>query len=888
MRRSLVLALSLSVCPCASLLAIDLAKIDRPAIKLPELRSGAARYCLLVFGPGAAKRVWLVHDGDRLYVDRNGNGDLTEPGETVAADAISSKPAEGVFSFKAGDVPDADGTHKELNVAWTKIDHMKDLVPLISERLQRDPQFRGCWISLDVAMPGHHGQGIGGRVNQSATINDCHGLLEFAARVEDAPIIQFGGPWEVTFPGRDTWRAGRKNEVYLVVGTKGVGPGTTACVAYENVIPAGLKPKLEVTYPSADGKTPLVRTYELTRRCCGVNLYGDVAVPAEVPSGMATVNVSLQSWASTTIAATKHNIDILPALAGPKVELVSSRLAQKLEHEHHDATITHVQFSPDGKRLIAGDYPGGLVHVWELAGGKRLATFDMGEGPRGSLNYFVVTPDWKMVISPTNTRGKIDRIQKDGKTLNRVSYDGSIRVWDLESGSLLHTWQDNPPRLTNYIVLLPDCNQFYAQEETPGEFQSLRPAAVSVWDVATGEHKQLFAGHERFAAFSPDGKQAVVSIPRTDNSSFHEALALYDVASWRSVGKIPLKEMQRCSRVFFIQDAPMAVGGVHTHLKANDFQNARCELKFWALPGGEESWSLAGKDGEVIMDIKQTPDHRALFVTTFSQQSLSGRLLLVDLATHNAKVILDEPNLWPRPPVFHPDGKWMIVPVQEMPKSRQELRRDTSGTELAQPHLQVRDIATGALLEDVIAPPSLPNSVIFHPDGNMLATSGTGGVLLWDFRDPPGRGTAASIGQPFEAAGTLVGGKKLDWAAYRGKVVLVTFWATWCKPCVAEIPEIKKTYDALHERGFEVLAVSLDDDHGTLERFLNTQEVPWQVVGGATVDESGPQHPLAQVRRRVDPQIVCYRSPRQHRRNRHAWDGICESRPEATRAQARE
>ena len=846
MRRSLVLALSLSVYPCATLLAIDLAKIDRPAIKLPELRSGAAQYCLLVFGPDAAKRVWLVHDGDRLYVDRNGNDDLTESGETVAADPVSSKPAKGVFYFKAGDICDAGGTHKELNVAWINIDHMKDLDLQVSARLQREPKFRGCWISLDVAMPDYRGQGIEGRVNQSATISDCHGLLEFASRVEEAPIIHFGGPWEVTLSDQDAWRAGRKKEVYLFVGTRGVGPGTTACVAYENVIPRDLKPKLEVTYPSTEGTTPLIRTYELTRRCCVVNLYGDVAVPAEMAAGIATVNVSLENWSSTTVAATKHDVQILPALPGPKAEPVSWRLASKLEHEHHDAMITEVQFSPDGKRLIAGDYHSGLVHVWELAGGKRLATFDMGEGLRASFNYFVVTPDWKTIISPTNLRGKFDRVQKDGKTLNRVRYDGSIRVWDLESGSLLHTWQDNPPRSIGYIDLLPDKRQFYAYEETPGEFQSLRPAAVSVWDVATGEHKQLFAGHERFAAFSSDGKQAVVSIPRTDNSSFHEALAFYDVASWRSVGKIPLKEMQRCPSVYFLQDAPTAVGTVCTNLKPDDFQNVRCELKFWTLPAGEQSWSLPVKDGETIMDVKQPPAHRALFVTTFSQQTMSGRMLLVDLATHDAQVILDEPNLSPRPTVFHPGGKWMILPVQEFPKSRKEvLRRNLSATELAQPHLQVRDIATGALLEDVVAPPSFLNSVIFSPDGNTLATSGTGAVLLWDFRVPPGQGTAAIVGQPFDAAGTLVGGKKLDWGGYRGKVVLVTYWATWCKPCVAEIPEIKKTYDALHERGFEVLAVSLDDDHGTLERFLNTQEVPWQVVCGATAEESGPQHPLA-------------------------------------------
>src|SRR5262252_4031078 len=63
--------------------ATDLSKIDRTIGKEPTYES-KPKYCLLVFGPEAKTRVWLVLDGDVLYVDRNGNGDLTEPNEKVA------------------------------------------------------------------------------------------------------------------------------------------------------------------------------------------------------------------------------------------------------------------------------------------------------------------------------------------------------------------------------------------------------------------------------------------------------------------------------------------------------------------------------------------------------------------------------------------------------------------------------------------------------------------------------------------------------------------------------------------------------------------------------------------------------------------------------------
>ena len=344
MRNALLLALGLSICPSAAALAVDLTKLDRPAVKLPELQSGAVQYCLLVFGPDAAQRVMLVHDGDRLFVDRNGNGDLTEPGETVAADAHDSKPAEGVYLFKAGDIPSPAGEHKDLRVAWMNVDHMRIFDSTIATRLDREPKFRGCWISLDVVMPGHQGQAIDGRVNQMTTVIDCHGLLEFAPRVEDAPIVHFGGPWQVTLSGKETWHIGRKQDVVLVVGTPGVGPGTTASIAYENVIPAELKPKLEVTYPAADGETPLAETYELTQRCCHVNFHGDVAVPAKLSPGVATVRISLPGWPGTTVADTQHDVQIVAPPSGPKTEPVSSRLAGKLRHQNPGSMIAASSF----------------------------------------------------------------------------------------------------------------------------------------------------------------------------------------------------------------------------------------------------------------------------------------------------------------------------------------------------------------------------------------------------------------------------------------------------------------------------------------------------------------------------------------------------------------
>ena len=75
-----------------------------------------------------------------------------------------------------------------------------------------------------------------------------------------------------------------------------------------------------------------------------------------------------------------------------------------------------------------------------------------------------------------------------------------------------------------------------------------------------------------------------------------------------------------------------------------------------------------------------------------------------------------------------------------------------------------------------------------------------------------GRRRAALLGQTFAVDGTQVDGSPFDWSKYQGKVVLVNFWATWCGPCLQELPNLKKNYENYHDKGFEVVGVNLDED----------------------------------------------------------------------------
>jgi thiol-disulfide isomerase/thioredoxin len=88
----------------------------------------------------------------------------------------------------------------------------------------------------------------------------------------------------------------------------------------------------------------------------------------------------------------------------------------------------------------------------------------------------------------------------------------------------------------------------------------------------------------------------------------------------------------------------------------------------------------------------------------------------------------------------------------------------------------------------------------------------------------------ALVGKPLDVEGFEMNGKKLDMSQHKGKIVLVDFWATWCGPCLAEIPNIRENWDKHHDKGFDVIAISVDQDLKALGSFVAEEKPPWTVV----------------------------------------------------------
>lgn len=96
-------------------------------------------------------------------------------------------------------------------------------------------------------------------------------------------------------------------------------------------------------------------------------------------------------------------------------------------------------------------------------------------------------------------------------------------------------------------------------------------------------------------------------------------------------------------------------------------------------------------------------------------------------------------------------------------------------------------------------------------------------------------------GKPVPAAVlTAPDGKQFSWDRFRGKFLVVDFWASWCAPCRKFIPTLKKTYDAYSAKGIEFISVSVDDRADLWQRAMTEEKMPWhQALGQHGFTDAG-------------------------------------------------
>jgi hypothetical protein len=216
---TLAICLLATTC-CKPALSADLSKIDRTIVKEPAYQTKNPRYCLLVFGPDARTRVWLVLDGTTLYVDKTGKGDLTGPEKRVKN--VNPRNAR-VALFRTGPIIAADG---------------KTRCPNLLVRARHDGRFdRSPRAFIQVDLPAAF-QAAGA---ERQRVSEETKLL-FADRPSEAPILHIDGPLSIRLeePGQVFVRGEKPSALPVMIGTPGLGTDTFAALVFESKAPAAL------------------------------------------------------------------------------------------------------------------------------------------------------------------------------------------------------------------------------------------------------------------------------------------------------------------------------------------------------------------------------------------------------------------------------------------------------------------------------------------------------------------------------------------------------------------------------------------------------------------------------------------------------------------------
>ena len=217
----------------------DVPKIERTIRKEPIYKSKTPKYCLLALGPKAEARVWLVLDGEVFYIDRNGNGDLTEPAARVPIEHKSKETDDdGQVFFTTPlfeeEVTDRQG-RRRFDVAF---EHSADYRQAICRVVVREGKLpRICEAAL-------------------------------ADRPQDAEVLHLDGPLTlrlVELDGPPLVRGKEPKNLCVCVGT--FGPKTTVMVQ-NKAVPADAHPVAQIEFPSKNpGGKPINVKVVLDQRC---------------------------------------------------------------------------------------------------------------------------------------------------------------------------------------------------------------------------------------------------------------------------------------------------------------------------------------------------------------------------------------------------------------------------------------------------------------------------------------------------------------------------------------------------------------------------------------------------------------------------------------------
>jgi hypothetical protein len=267
-----------------------LPKIIYSIAKEPVYRS-QPKYCLLAFHQALGVFVWMVEDGDRLFVDKNANGDLTDDGNPLEPTDIRGDGGNRKdFSYKLDAICPADGSrHTHFQLRRWNYGEDRDSYGLSLRVGDKMPMYAGWFGTF---------------------WSDSH---------TTAPIIRFAGPFKPVMLRRDFFEIGEsKQRLSLGLFHPGSTKGAESRLSIE-ALPDTVVPVLTILWPSSGDRKPLLTTHPLKQRCCYWEFYTtDFEVPQGTVAGDAKVTLELPTDALPAGLTTNEiTIPVRPSVPKP-------------------------------------------------------------------------------------------------------------------------------------------------------------------------------------------------------------------------------------------------------------------------------------------------------------------------------------------------------------------------------------------------------------------------------------------------------------------------------------------------------------------------------------------------------------------------------------------
>jgi hypothetical protein len=239
-----------------------ISKIDKSIVKEPKYRA-KPRYALLVIGAESKIPIWIVHDDDRLYVDKNGNRDLTDDGPAI--EATQKRRLDRTSwdrNFVTAEWKMANGSHvRDFGLRnWN----------------YSDPEDQyGLSLTVDDKVPLYAG---------------WNALLSPSSK--KAPVIHLGGPVSPQMLRYQKFELGTKPERFSIAFATPRELKIASARLNIDGLPATVKPIANIQWPTKSGDPPLVTSHLLSERCCYWEFYTeDFRIPDKATTGIATVTI---------------------------------------------------------------------------------------------------------------------------------------------------------------------------------------------------------------------------------------------------------------------------------------------------------------------------------------------------------------------------------------------------------------------------------------------------------------------------------------------------------------------------------------------------------------------------------------------------------------------